>query len=120
MHVSVRWSVRLTCSDRGDRRAGVGTQPTGAVTLGRVLPASHPPPNLARSFVGLVFDQDGDGTISRGEFYYMIEFIVACNYIESLSKEHGSKVRGSGWSFLPPPPHRLFLGLIILPVPFSP
>ena len=56
---------------------------------------SHAPPmtlDQCMGFVGLVFDQDGDGAISRGEFYYMVEFIVACNYIESLNKGHSSKV----------------------------
>ena len=59
---------------------------------------SHAPPmtiDQCMGFVGLVFDQDGDGAISRGEFYYMVEFIVACNYIESLTKDHSSKVTHS-------------------------
>ena len=66
---------------------------------------SHAPPmtlDQCMGFVGLVFDQDGDGAISRGEFYYMVEFIVACNYIESLNKGHSSKVTPEMRAKLPP------------------
>ena len=38
-------------------------------------------------FVSLVFDQDSDGSIDNEEFFFLVEFVVACNYIESAAGE---------------------------------
>ena len=45
------------------------------------LPTPHHPQCM--SFVGLVFDQDGDGTISRAEWYHLVEFVVVMNVLEA-------------------------------------
>lgn len=36
-------------------------------------------------FVSLVFDQDKDGSIDKSEFFFLVEFVVACNYIEAAA-----------------------------------
>ena len=45
-----------------------------------IEPMSH---DECMGFLGLVFDQDSDGTISRGEFLYLCEFVIACDYLNS-------------------------------------
>ena len=43
------------------------------------------PMNLEQcmNFVGLVFDQDGDGVISRAEWFHLVEFVVVMNVLEA-------------------------------------
>ena len=43
------------------------------------------PMDLAQcmNFVGLVFDQDGDGVISRAEWFHLVEFVVVMNVLEA-------------------------------------
>ena len=35
------------------------------------------------AFVSRYFDQDGDGSLDRGEFFYLVEYVVAMNIIDA-------------------------------------
>ena len=41
---------------------------------------------VSLSFVSRYFDQDGDGSLDRQEFFYLVEYVVAMNIIDA-SKE---------------------------------
>ena len=69
---------------------------------------SGPPMTLKAclDFVGLVFDQNGDGTIDRNEFFYLIEFVVV-SYIPYATQTHRRRTRHNKRRTLPLEPAQL-------------
>ena len=52
--------------------------------------AAPDPPHPHHKLTAAMFDQDGDGVISIGEFYFLIEFTFVMHVLQALAKDEAS------------------------------